>query len=989
MSAAIDADEIEDDGERLDADLDAPPRPSLHLRRDQAETYLDVAFSTRRGHVAMAYGSSPYRDANGKYRHRNWREVCYTWPQERDKLLADVAGLMAEVDAGRALVDVYVCPHLRSDSGGRRKHGALPPIALHGDLDGAPANGELYAALGGLRVQSGTEGHEHVLVSLAEPMEDLARWRQCQVALRDGLSGGADDKIADNDVLRLPGTVNCKAATPLPGQERRDPTPVTLLPGWDGRVWPLDELADPLGVDLSVPPPELHTATAGPVEVPAVVEVPDPLPPKVRAAVEGFADAPDKSGQWARLIGLCAAAGLDRDQAYAVVKKYGLPHVPRYRGREIGEFERCWVKSEQWRAERAAATVGDRDGRRGGEGVGTAAAPDGPSKYRDADGRPRLATTIHGDVFDPSDLPGAGKFSEAITDEEHAARRAFFENLPGARRARRERREAEQAAAEKSLDREVAARRRGMKVDDLARSGHDAEQRAEATVTLGTPARAVDGYERAPMHVLPTVPRELCRTVAASVQVQPELALMSALSALSFATGGGIEVDIQGHREPLAVWPMPTADPSERKTGTLNAVVRGPLAQAVEWFWESREVEQRRLESLIESCTSQIEQLRKHVGLLKTTLEEREKDLDAIEELTTERQGYLDRRVHRPLYSVSDATVEALEELMAERGGAVGSFTDEAALLATITGRYSANGGISLGSLNNSWSGSEFSVYRRGSSRGVERPFLVLALLIQPEPATRFLSALRGQADGFLSRWLFAEIAPYGERAAQGAELDQGAVAAWAKRLHALLERGWGRQQPDTLHLTDEAWVLYVQANDDVQARITAAREAGDSTYVEWLGKALNGHITRVAALFALADDPETRNVGEDAMHRAIELFGWLRVQAERVMHVTGGRALTVREEHDVLTWLLRRREGNRKAGREPMSVVQARDVQAGIRKYRGADRADVEGLLTLLEEAGWLIRAEEARRADAATRWHVRVDLEAMYEATGRAGEA
>jgi len=352
MSAAAETYLDLDDGP-LDADDGAPAGPSITLRRSEAEQWLDILFGVRPGYVAVAYGLGPYRTAKNEYRHRKWREVRYPWPAQRNTLLTDVAGLLADADSDGPLVDVYVCPHLRSsdhrraETGVRHAGNARPPVALHADLDGPPADPQLWAELDPLLVASGSNGHEHGFIMLDIPLDDLPRWYQLQRALRDRLGGGADAKIADNDVLRLPGTVNCKPTSLRAGEPPSDPTPVSLL-GWGGRVWTVSELAALLGVDLPRPAPPLRTARAGNNTAPATVPVPAVLAANVQAAADGFADAPDKSAQWARLIGCALAAGYSRDEAFAIAVTHGLPHILRYTGREVAEFERCWTKSLTW-----------------------------------------------------------------------------------------------------------------------------------------------------------------------------------------------------------------------------------------------------------------------------------------------------------------------------------------------------------------------------------------------------------------------------------------------------------------------------------------------------------------------------------------------------------------------------------------------------------------------------------------------------------------
>ncbi|SFO34881.1 hypothetical protein SAMN05216207_104634 [Pseudonocardia ammonioxydans] len=348
-----------DDGPLDDVD---DKRPSLHLRKAEAARWLDVVFGDRRGYVAMAWGLDPFRNAEGRYEHRRWVERSYAWPASRDELLGEVAELLAAADDGNLSVDVYVTPHLRTSRGRRgptnpKGSNALPPTLLHADMDGPAADGELYDLLASLRTASGTDGHEHGIVLLDAPLDDRARWVQCQRALRDRLGGGVDDKIADNDLLRLPGTVNAKPTVPASGPTG-PPLPVAPI-GWTGRVWSLAELADVLGVDLDQPAPPLPVAAGGTADAPETVPAPTNLPDRLRRAVDGFTEAPNKSNAWQQLVSLAVVFGYGRDESFALVVEHALPHIGRFAPRALVEFDRSWAKAQAYQAQRP-----DRDRRR-------------------------------------------------------------------------------------------------------------------------------------------------------------------------------------------------------------------------------------------------------------------------------------------------------------------------------------------------------------------------------------------------------------------------------------------------------------------------------------------------------------------------------------------------------------------------------------------------------------------------------------------------
>jgi hypothetical protein len=289
---------------------------------DGFDLYAGVVFGDRAGVVCVGYGRDPYWD-DDRYRHREWTELRYAWPAERDRLAGDAAREMA---AG--VVDIYICPAVRpAEARARRKGDALPPMVCWADLDGPPADDDLLAELAPFVVSSGRPGHRHVYVPLSRPM-DLATWRTLQVALRDRLGG--DDKIADNDLLRLPGTVNHKDTPAWP----------VLVEPWAGTPWEPDELASLL--ELEPATRDTSSSSSG---------APDDLPPAVRAALDaptladGTPVTADRSRAHDRLVHACRDAGLSLAETVGICAGYE-PSVAKYGNRLADEVARSWAKHE-------------------------------------------------------------------------------------------------------------------------------------------------------------------------------------------------------------------------------------------------------------------------------------------------------------------------------------------------------------------------------------------------------------------------------------------------------------------------------------------------------------------------------------------------------------------------------------------------------------------------------------------------------------------
>lgn len=167
-----------------------------------AEQYLDRLFGTRQGHVAVAY----------KDKDQSWQESQFAWPSDRSKLLG-----WAEVHRD---ANLFVCPALRQDAHTRKKGDMQPTRWLWADVDwqSVPKDklDEVHgriAEVGTYVVASGSGDNAHVYVELTGEVnhQDFIK---LNTGLRDYLY--ADNKQADNSLLRLPGTTNWKTETGSP-----------------------------------------------------------------------------------------------------------------------------------------------------------------------------------------------------------------------------------------------------------------------------------------------------------------------------------------------------------------------------------------------------------------------------------------------------------------------------------------------------------------------------------------------------------------------------------------------------------------------------------------------------------------------------------------------------------------------------------------------------------------------------------------------------
>lgn len=188
--------------------------------------YLDLLFADEPGYVAVAY----------KDQGNSWQESSFLWPDDRRKLLG---WARVHHDA-----NLFVCPALRASGGGRRKGDVrgLRWLWADVDMDGVPASRvrvvqRRIRQLGTYVVASGSGDNAHVYVRLTREVSGEMHERLNR-GLRDYLH--ADNKHADNSLLRLPGSVNYKATPVVVGRRSGhgkavNPDKLLALPTWRSR----------------------------------------------------------------------------------------------------------------------------------------------------------------------------------------------------------------------------------------------------------------------------------------------------------------------------------------------------------------------------------------------------------------------------------------------------------------------------------------------------------------------------------------------------------------------------------------------------------------------------------------------------------------------------------------------------------------------------------------------------------------------------------
>ncbi|MCX5044086.1 hypothetical protein OG921_13015 [Aldersonia sp. NBC_00410] len=164
--------------------------------------YLDAVYDGQEGKLHFAIGGQPYQTEEGRYSHRKWVPGFFHWPDDS----TEIAGEMVKA---AKVGDLFLCPYLMTGES-RAKGRSLARALVHAEID-TEIDTDCVLSLNGFAVASGTTGHAHIYiyVPLTESVPVHQHEQLCRVL---GERFGAKDfKVADNDVLRPPGSLNHKA----------------------------------------------------------------------------------------------------------------------------------------------------------------------------------------------------------------------------------------------------------------------------------------------------------------------------------------------------------------------------------------------------------------------------------------------------------------------------------------------------------------------------------------------------------------------------------------------------------------------------------------------------------------------------------------------------------------------------------------------------------------------------------------------------------
>ncbi len=401
---------------------------------------------------------------------------------------------------------------------------------------------------------------------------------------------------------------------------------------------------------------------------------------------------------------------------------------------------------------------------------------------------------------------------------------------------------------------------------------------------------------------------EFARAVSKSIQVPEGMTVMLGLAALSTALQKKITVSVEqgnDYKEHANIWAVIVADPSERKSPVLKAM----MAPVVEWEQDKCEelqddMFQNRMQRDV--IDESIKQLKKEAAKEKDNTE-RQELLDEINVL----RGDMPDEVKAPMLWTGNVTTERLEQLLVDNDEKMAVVTDEGGIFEVMGGLYN-NGKANMDIYMQGYSGNPVRSDRASRSAHLKNPLLTFGIAIQPK-VLQDLSrggkkAFRGT--GLLARFLYYQCeSQRGQRFfGKQVQMDNDVKDRYHTRIKELLDIDvehdeFGNPEPTKLYLDDEARDLWINFYDEVESNLAPGGEF--EQFADWAGK-LPGNTLRIAGLYhVLEHGIEGIAISKETMQKVISLMQVLIPHAKSALSAASNSSVEV-DAKAVYEWIVR-----------------------------------------------------------------------------------
>ena len=374
-----------------------------------------------------------------------------------------------------------------------------------------------------------------------------------------------------------------------------------------------------------------------------------------------------------------------------------------------------------------------------------------------------------------------------------------------------------------------------------------------------------------PVACLPKVLKEYLLAVSEHVQVCSEMVALPLLSVLSLCVQGKAVVNFPGnnHTEPLNLYTMTIASPGERKSGSLNK-----LLKPVEAF--QKQYNLANATAIKEYQTEKAFLERQKVQAMSG----KNASLNKAKEIT--RQICELEEKHELKLIVKDVTPEALAWELYLQNERLAILDDEGSVFDVLSGLYS-NGQTNINIFLEAYDGSSYSILRRTKeSITLYNPLLTMGLMVQPSHFEEAMNNSQFSGRGFIHRFLFCfPNSKAGFQHFNSENIDGKVQQNYNNLIEQLLSMPYPKDKPPVIYSDREATLLFKDYFDHLQLEM---RTGGRYEHMkEWASKQF-AKCLRIAAILHLCEHTASEAISGDTAVDACCIATWTEEQAVKAL---------------------------------------------------------------------------------------------------------
>lgn len=458
------------------------------------------------------------------------------------------------------------------------------------------------------------------------------------------------------------------------------------------------------------------------------------------------------------------------------------------------------------------------------------------------------------------------------------------------------------------------------------------------------PLRTVRPVPPFPLAALPTWIQAKAAAVAHETQTPVDLAGTLALACLATAAAGKIRVVVRpetGWTEPVNLYTVCALPPGSRKSPVFNSMT-APILSAETQLQE--QLRPRIIELAVDRKAADDYAARMADQLAKASPSERDGARHEAHAAALAAQAIIVPA--EPRLFTDDATPEQLGSMIYDQRGRMAILSAESEIFDIIAGRYSGNPNMNV--FLKGHAGDAIRVDRKNrAAEAVNDPALTLGVCTQPA-ALAALAAIPGAAGrGLLARFLFSipEV-NIGQRDTKPAPVKPAAHTDYAHNLSSLILSLWQIDTPIRLGLSPDASTLLDAVAEDTEKAMDTGGPLAQLR--DWGAKAV-GAMMRIAALLHLAEhhrDGYEKPISQTTIANAHALIEYYTAHTLAAFDTMTTDETTDRARH-LLDWI----------GKTGTTRFSARDAFTGLSRAQFSKMSDLDPVLTLLEQHGYLRR--------------------------------